>query len=304
VSRIVSLISSATEIVHALGQSPNQVGRSHECDFPPEVEGLPVCTKPTIDIHADSREIDRAVKDRVLNALSVYDVFDDVLERLQPTHIITQTQCEVCAVSLRDVERSVAMRLESRPKIISLTPNSLADVWEDIRRVACALGIAEHGETVIAGLQARMRAISEKARAAREQPRVAAIEWIEPLMVCGNWTPELIEMAGGVNLFGEPGKHSGYITWDEMVKSDPDVMVIAPCGFDMARTQSEMHWLVKRPEWPKLRAVREGRVYLSDGNQYFNRPGPRLVETLEILAEILHPRLFEPALAAAGWKKL
>lgn len=303
-SRIVSLISSATEIVHALGQLPNQVGRSHECDFPPEVEALPVCTKPTIDIHADSREIDRAVKDRVRNALSVYDVFDDVLERLQPTHIITQTQCEVCAVSLRDVERSVAMRLESRPKIISLTPNSLADVWEDIRRVASVLGIAEHGETVIAGLQARMGAISEKARAAREQPRVAAIEWIEPLMVCGNWTPELIEMAGGVNLFGEPGKHSGYITWDEIVESDPDVMVIAPCGFDIERTEGEMHWLEQRPEWAKLRAVRGGRVYLADGNQYFNRPGPRLVETLEILAEILHPKLFKPAFAAAGWKKL
>ena len=303
-SRIVSLISSATEIVHALGQFPNQVGRSHECDFPPEVEALPVCTRPTIDIHADSREIDRAVKDRVRNALSVYDVFDDVLEGLQPTHIITQTQCEVCAVSLRDVERSVAMRLESRPKIISLTPNSLADVWEDIRRVACALGIAEHGETVIAGLKARMRAISEKARAAREQPRVAAIEWIEPLMVCGNWTPELIEMAGGVNLFGEAGKHSGYITWDEIVKSDPDVMVIAPCGFDMGRTEGEMHWLEQRPDWTKLRAVRDGRVYLADGNQYFNRPGPRLVETLEILAEILHPKLFEPAFAASGWKKL
>ena len=303
-SRIVSLISSATEIVHALGQFPDQVGRSHECDFPPDVEALPVCTKPTIDIHADSREIDRAVKDRVRNALSVYDVFDDVLERLQPTHIITQTQCEVCAVSLRDVERSVAMRLESRPKIISLTPNSLADVWEDIRRVACALGIAEHGESVIAGLKARMRAISEKARAAREQPRVAAIEWIEPLMVCGNWTPELIEMAGGVNLFGEPGKHSGYITWDEIVKSDPDVMVIAPCGFDIGRTEGEMHWLEQRPAWTKLRAVRDGRVYLADGNQYFNRPGPRLVETLEILAEILHPKLFEPAFAASGWKKL
>jgi iron complex transport system substrate-binding protein len=304
VSRIVSLISSATEIVHALGQFPDQVGRSHECDFPPEVEALPVCTKPTIDIRADSREIDRAVKDRVRNALSVYDVFDDVLERLQPTHIITQTQCEVCAVSLRDVERSVAMRLESRPKIISLTPNSLADVWGDIRRVACALGIAEHGEAVIAGLQARMRAISEKALAAREQPRVAAIEWIEPLMVCGNWTPELIEMARGVNLFGEPGKHSGYIAWDEIVESDPDVIVIAPCGFDIARTEGETHWLTGRPEWTKLRAVRNGRVYLADGNQYFNRPGPRLVETLEILAEILHPKMFEPALGDAGWKKL
>ena len=303
-SRIVSLISSATEIVHALGQLPDQVGRSHECDFPPEVEALPVCTRPTIDIHADSREIDRAVKDRVRNALSVYDVFDDVLERLQPTHIITQTQCEVCAVSLRDVERSVAMRLASKPKIVSLTPNSLADVWDDIRRVASALGIAERGEAVIGSLEARMCAISERARASRERPRVAAIEWIEPPMACGNWTPELIEMAGGVNLFGEAGEHSGYIAWEEIVKSDADVIVIAPCGFDIARTESEMHWLTKRPEWAKLRAACDGRVYLADGNQYFNRPGPRLVETLEILAEILHPKIFEPAFRAAGWKRL
>ncbi len=294
-SRIVSLISSATEIVHALGQFPNQVGRSHECDFPPGVAALPVCTKPTIDIHADSREIDRAVKDRVRNALSVYEVFDDVLERLQPTHILTQTQCEVCAVSLRDVERSVAMCLASQPKIVSLTPNSLADVWDDIRRVACSLDIAEHGETVIAALRARMREISEKAHGSGERPRVACLEWLEPLMAGGNWTPELIEMAGGVNLFGEPGKHSGYITWDQIVSSDPDVVVIAPCGFDIARTESEMYWLTKRPEWPGLRAVGNGRVYLADGNQYFNRPGPRLVETLQILAEMLHPGLFRPA---------
>jgi iron complex transport system substrate-binding protein len=303
VSRIVSLISSGTEIVHALGQLPNQVGRSHECDFPPEVAALPVCTRPTIDIHADSREIDRAVKDRVRNALSVYDVFDDVLERLQPTHIITQTQCEVCAVSLRDVERSVAMRLASKPQIVSLTPNSLADVWEDVRRVATALGIEDHGEEVIASLQARMCAISEKARSTAERPRVAYIEWTEPLMAGGNWTPELIEMAGGVNLLGEAGKHSGYVAWDEIRESDPDVIVVAPCGFDIPRTQCEMHWLTQRAGWESMRAVRDGRVYLADGNQYFNRPGPRLVETLRILAEILHPGVGEPTLKGAAWVK-
>ena len=302
--RIVSLISSATEIVHALGQLPNQVGRSHECDFPPEIATLPVCTKPTIDIYADSREIDRAVKDRVRNALSVYDVFDDVLERLQPTHIITQTQCEVCAVSLRDVERSVAMRLASRPQIVSLTPNSLADVWDDIRRVAAALGIAAHGEEVIASLQERMCDISAKAQAGAERPRVACIEWTEPLMAGGNWTPELIAMAGGVNLLGEAAKHSGYITWDEILASDPDVMMIAPCGFDIPRTENEMHWLTGRPEWGSLRAVRDGRVYLADGNQYFNRPGPRLVETLRIMAEILHPKVLEPTFEGAGWMRL
>jgi iron complex transport system substrate-binding protein len=215
---------------------------------------------------------------------------------LQPTHIITQTQCEVCAVSLRDVERSVAMRLASQPKIVSLTPNSLADIWDDIRRVACSLDIAGHGEVVIAALRARMSRIAEKAHSSGERPRVACLEWLEPLMAGGNWTPELIDMAGGVNLFGEPGKHSGYITWDQIVDSDPDVVVIAPCGFDIPRMESEMYWLTERPEWPGLRAVRNGRVYLADGNQYFNRPGPRLVETLQILAEMLHPGLFSPAL--------
>ena len=302
--RIVSLIASATEIVHALGQFPNQVGRSHECDFPPGVAALPVCTKATIDIHADSREIDRAVKDRVRNALSVYDVYDDVLERLQPTHIITQTQCEVCAVSLRDVERSVASRLASKPKIISLTPNALADVWEDIQRVADSLDIAECGNKVIASLKERMDAIAERAGASHERSTVACIEWIEPLMAGGNWTPELIDMAGGVNLFGEVGKHSGYITWQELEQSDPDVIVISPCGFDVERTGQEMHWLADRPAWHGLRAVRQGRVYLADGNLYFNRPGPSLVETLEILAEMLHPAIFQATYEGAAWKKL
>ncbi len=301
--RIVSLISSATEIVHALGQTSNQIGRSHECDFPLEIAALPVCTKPTIDIYADSREIDRAVKDRVRNALSVYDVFDDELERLQPTHIITQTQCEVCAVSLKDVERSVAMRLDSKPRIVSLTPNSLADVWDDIRRVAKALAIEAHGEVVIASLQARMCGISEKAKGAAERPRVACIEWTEPLMAGGNWTPELVEMAGGVNLLGEAGRHSGYVTWDELVASDPDVIVIAPCGFDIPRTQGEMHWLTERAGWESLRAVKSGQVYLADGNQYFNRPGPRLVETLQILVEILHPGVLQPTFEGVGWSK-
>jgi len=304
VPRIVSLISSATEILHALGQTPNQVGRSHECDFPPGVAALPVCTKPTIDIHADSREIDRAVKDRVRNALSVYEVFDEVLERLQPTHIITQTQCEVCAVSLRDVERSVAARLASSPKIVSLTPNSLSDVWDDIRRVAGALEIVEHGESTVASLQGRMCNISDRARRAGARPRVACIEWQEPLMAVGNWMPQLVEMAGGINLLGESGKHSGYLQWTELVMADPDVIVISPCGFDLARTVQQMYWLTERPEWSQLRAVQNRRVYLADGNQYFNRPGPRLVETLEILAEILHPETFEPAFEGPGWQKL
>ena len=286
--RIVSLIASATEIVHALGQFESLVGRSHECDFPEAVLRLPVCTRPAISVSGDSREIDTLVKDRLREAISVYEVFPDVLERLQPTHIITQTQCEVCAVSLKDVEAALASGISSNPRIVPLHPNSLTDVWDDMRRVAGALGIGERGEAVVDELRGRMCAISRRALSDQARPTVACIEWLEPLMAAGNWVPELVEMAGGVNLFGEPCKHSAWMSWEQLVAADPEVIVIMPCGWDPARTQPEMHWLTDRPEWTQLRAVRSGRVHLTDGNQYFNRPGPRLAESLEILAGILH----------------
>jgi iron complex transport system substrate-binding protein len=289
VQRIVSLISSATEIVWALGEFDALVGRSHECDYPEHVKELPVCTRPTISVSGDSREIDSLVKDRLRSALSVYEVFPDVLERLQPTHIITQTQCEVCAVSLKDVEEALAAGLSCSPEVVPLNPNSLSDVWDDMRRVSRALGIVERGESVIEELKARMCAISRRALSDGNRPTVACIEWLEPLMAAGNWVPELVEMAGGVNLFGEAGKHSPWMSWEQLVSADPDVIVIMPCGWDAARTEPEMHWLTDRPEWGRLRAVRNSRVHLTDGNQYFNRPGPRLVESLEILAGILHP---------------
>ena len=283
--RVVSLLPSATEIVAALGQAGVLVGRSHECNFPREVEKLPVCTRPTFDVSGNSLEIDRLVKDNLANALSVFDVMDEMLEELQPTHIITQTQCEVCAVSLQDVERSAASRLASRPAIVALQPNSLSDIWEDFMRVAGALGIAAHGREVVDGLQARMRAIS--AAATGLKPTVACIEWLEPLMAAGNWVPELVALAGGVNLFGEAGKHSPWMTWEQLVRRDPDVIVAMPCGFDEARTREEMHWIADRPEYAGLKAVRAGRVFTVDGSQYFNRPGPRVVDSLEILAGLL-----------------
>lgn len=284
----MSLIASATEIVHALGEFDNLVGRSHECDFPEAVLSLPVCTRPAIPVSGDSREIDRLVKDHLREAISVYEVFPDILERLQPTHIITQTQCEVCAVSLRDVEAALAGGLSCRPQLVPLHPNCLADVWDDIRRVAGALGIDRRGEAVVEELSGRMSAISRAARLRGDRPTVACVEWLEPLMAAGNWVPELVEMAGGVNLFGEVGRHSPWMTWTQLVEVDPEVIIIMPCGWDAARTEPEMHWLTDRPEWPQLRAVRNGRVHLTDGNQYFNRPGPRLAESLEILAGLLH----------------
>lgn len=289
--RIVSLLSSATEIIDALGAIGLLVGRSHECDYPESVFGLPVCTRPLIDVHADSRGIDEQVKNSARSALSIYEVFDDVLERLQPTHIVTQVQCEVCAVSLKDVERSVASRLTSAPRIVALNPASLADIRDDFRRVGAAIDV--DAEPVIRQLQSSM----QPARPA-ERPTVACIEWIEPLMAAGNWTPELIGLAGGIDVFGTPGIHSPWITWHDLAARDPDVIIVAPCGFDLDRTRSEMHWLTDRPVFASLRAVRNGRLFVADGNRYFNRPGPRVVETMHMIQEMIGTR--EPSILCAN----
>jgi iron complex transport system substrate-binding protein len=294
--RIVSMISSATEIVDGLGALPWLVGRSHECDFPEQVRDLPVCTAPRFAVDGDSREIDRLVRQTLTESISVYQVFDDVLERLQPTHILTQIHCQVCAVSLRDVERSVASRLASRPCVVSLQPSSLAHVWEDIRRVAQSLDIERSGEELVVRLQERMRIISVAAHAAGPRPRIACIEWIEPLMAPGNWMPELVEMAAGDNL--------PWTTWQDLEAGDPDVILVMPCGFDLERTVSEMYWLTDRPGWRNLQAVRNRRVFVTDGNQYFNRPGPRLVESLEILAAVLHGRIGLPACPSKAFRAI
>jgi iron complex transport system substrate-binding protein len=303
VPRIISLIASATEIVHALGMGDFMVARSHECDFPSSVLSLPVCTSPKFAISGNSREIDTLVKQTLQTALSVYEVDEELLERLQPTLIITQSQCDVCAVSLRDVEAALSRHLTCQPEVVSLQPNALADIWNDIRSVASALDIAVTGEQLVEKLNHDLNAISVRALASPHRPTVACLEWIEPLMAGGNWVPELVEMAGAINLFGAAGKHSPWLEWSDLCRHDPDCLVVMPCGFDLDRTEKEMYWLAERPEWKSLRAVRSGQVYLTDGNQYFNRPGPRVVETLQILAEILHPELFPPELEGKGWKK-
>ena len=301
--RIASTIASATEMVHALGLGAFQVARSHECDFPKKVSTLPVCTQPTFPIAGSSQEIDRHVKAKLQAALSIYELDAPLLASLRPSHIITQTQCNVCAVSLEDVERAFQSEWKVDSKVISLEPNSLDDIWRDIRSIASACGVAARGETLISLLQSRITQIGRTAQRAVERPRVAAIEWLQPLMAAGNWVPELIEIAGGINLFGKAGEHSPWMAWDDLLAADPHVILAMPCGFDLARTQQEMDWLTGRPGWSKLRAVQTGRVYLCDGNQYLNRPGPRIVESLQILAEILHPELLPPQLETTGWTR-
>ncbi len=300
--RLLPLISSATEIVHALGLGRFQVGRSHECDYPPKVLDLPVCSRPAFAVDGSSSAIDALVKHRVSEALSIYELDKELIRELRPTHVITQTQCKVCAVSLEDVERSVGSELGA--EVISLEPYALADLWRDIRKIAERCGAAPCGEELVHQLQTRMQAIQERACQAEKRATVAAIEWLEPLMAAGNWVPELIGMAGGEDLFGTAGQHAPWMTWEQLVEADPEVIIALPCGFDLARTRGEMYWLEQRAGWGDLRAVRTNSVYLCDGNQFMNRPGPRLAESLEIFAELLHPALFEPAFERVGWERL
>ena len=299
--RIISLIASATEIVCALGFEDRMVGRSHECDYPPAVERLPVCSSSKVDVDGSSRAIDDQVRSIVADALSVYRVDGRLLDELSPTVIVTQTQCEVCAVSLKDVEEAVCELVSSEPRIVSLAPMDLGDVFTDIRTVAATLGRPERAERLTAGLTARLDAIRERSSGLDERPTIACIEWIDPLMHAENWVPELVEIAGGSVMLGEAGRHSGYFEFEKMMEADPDVIAVMPCGFDIPRTAAEMPPLVARPGWSDLSAVQSGRVFLTDGNQFFNRPGPRVVESAEILAELLHPEVFDFGHRGSGW---
>lgn len=299
--RIVSLLPSSTEIVCRLGFEGQLVGRSHECDFPPSVTNLPILTAPKFDPVGTSAEVDGRVRQILQEATSVYRVDEQVLQELNPDIIITQTQCEVCAVSFNEVERVVCDWLGSSAQIIALEPNRLSDVLNDIARVADTLGAPERGTGLVAEMRQRLEAIANQTTHIEEWPSVATIEWIDPLMTGGNWMPELVEIAGGVNLFGEAGHHSPYLMWEELVAANPDVMVVLPCGYDIQRSWQEMDVLTRQPEWWDLRAVQLGHVYITDGNQYFNRPGPRLVESAEILAEILHPSEFHFGHEGTGW---
>ena len=302
-SRVVSLIPSSTEIVCALGFEESLVGRSHECDYPESITGLPVCTAPKF-ADGTSYEIDEKVKAILQEGLSVYRVDADTLQTLHPDLIVTQTQCEVCAVSLEDVEEAVCEWVDTRPRIVSLESNALDDIFNDIRRVAVALDADSRGERLVAELRERMERIVERAGDVEERPSVACIEWIHPLMAAGNWMPELVAMAGGRNLFGTAGEHAPWIEWEQLVEADPDVIVALPCGFGVDRTRQELPALTSRAEWSALRAVLAGRVYVADGNQYFNRPGPRVAEALEIMAEMLHPEAFDYGHRGTGWEPL
>jgi iron complex transport system substrate-binding protein len=286
--RVVSLLSSATETVYALGLGHLLVGRSHECDYPSIVHGLPQVSRPKFPIEGSSRDVDLAVRSLVENGLAVYAVDADALAMLKPDVILTQDQCAVCAVSLADVERAVCDWTDRSARVVSLRPHTLGDVATDIVTIATALGHPERGIQLNSAVASKFAAI-KLAVAGRLAPRVCFIEWVDPPMSGGHWMPELIAIAGGHSVMGTTGASSPWITWEAVAVVDPDVIVVSPCGYGLEKTRQEMQALTAVRAWQDLRAVRSGRVFIADGNAYFNRPGPRLVESAEIIAEICHP---------------
>jgi iron complex transport system substrate-binding protein len=302
--RVVSLLPSTTEIACALGFRSALVGRSHECDFPADVAELPVCTAPRLDPEAPSAALDAAVRRFVREGLSLYRVDPERLRELAPDVILTQDQCEVCAASLRDVEAAVCEWLGGAPRVVSLRPHTLADVWGDLARVAEALGAPERGRALRDALTERVSEIGHAAATLPTRPRVACLEWLDPLIGAGHWMPELVALAGGRILFAGAGERSPALAWETLREADPHVLLLAPCGFGLARARRELPALLARPGFTELTAVRAGRVFLLDGSAYFNRPGPRLAESLEILAEVLHPEAFHFGHEGGGWERL
>ncbi|HEV7237124.1 MAG TPA: cobalamin-binding protein [Ktedonobacteraceae bacterium] len=309
--RLVSLLASATEMIAALGCLDQLVARSHECDYPPDVLSLPVVSRVQIDTGASSAHIDAQIKqlaqstpgthDAAIKALSVYAIDVTLLQELRPDVIFTQTQCEVCAVSERDVMRAVEQLIGLQPRIVSLAPYRLDDVWEDVMRVGEALDRRTQAEQLVHSFHQRLNHLQELAMQHETRMRVGVLEWLDPLMGAGNWTPELVAIAGGENVFGEIGQHAPWLSWEELLIADPDILVLAPCGFTLERTMQDLPLLQGHPSWRSLRAVKDGRVYAIDGNAYINRSGPRLVESAEILSRILWGHLPEMRVDEGSW---
>jgi iron complex transport system substrate-binding protein len=299
--KIISLLPAATEIICALGLENQLVGRSHECDYPSIVKNLPICSSAKFLPGSSSSEIDRQVKEILSDSLSIYTIDKELLRSLAPDIIITQAQCEVCAVSLKDVELSLSNLLEKGCQVISLQPQGLSDIYSDIEKLANQLGVATTGADLLELFEERINIIHHKLKFITEKPKVACIEWLSPLMIAGNWTPEIIEIAGGVPVLTEKGTHSAYVSFEEIKNEDPDIIVLMPCGFPVERTLQEITIMLELPGWSALKAVQQNRIYITDGNQYFNRSGPRITDSIEIMAEIINPKQFVFGYEGEGW---
>jgi iron complex transport system substrate-binding protein len=286
--RIISLLPSATEIICELGLLDQLVGVTHECDYPRSVVSLPKVTRTLIPVDASSREIDALVRDRLGAQSALYSLDMNALERLAPDLIVTQALCDVCAVAEEEVQNAACM-LPSGPRVVNLEPETLSEVLACIRQVARAVGDEGRADPVIERLTDRVDAVIARGRLVRERPRVALLEWLDPPFSTGHWNPELIRLAGGVDGLGHEGQKSVTLRWEQVIEWQPEVVVISCCGFTAERALEETHVLRDVPGWGELPAVRNGRVHVTDGASYFSRPGPRLVDSLELLAHVIHP---------------
>lgn len=289
--RICSLLPSATEIVYALGLGDHLVGVTHECDFPPAARSKPHVTSSVIDSqNLSSREIDTAVRESLAEVATIYHLDRDLLDRLQPDLILTQELCEVCAVGSNEV-REVVRSLGAAPQVVSLEPHSLREVLDTILLVGRLTGTMRKALAVVQSLEGRIETVRTAVSALPIVP-VLTLEWVDPLFVGGHWVPEMVSLAGGRDVLGRTAQPSQEISWAQVVESAPEVVVLMPCGFGLERSIEEFRNARFPAEWTKLPAVQRARVYAVDGSSYFNRPGPRLIEGVEILASILHPESF------------
>jgi iron complex transport system substrate-binding protein len=288
--RVVSLLPSGTEIVAALGALDCIVGITHECDHPPEVARVQRVTSSAVERDAASAEIDGAVRELSASGSPVFTLYTDAIVRLAPDVILTQTLCDVCAVSEGDV-RIVSEAMERPPRILSLVGTTLDAVWEDVRAVGAAIGRSAEAEALLGQIAARMRRVHETLKAAKApRPRVAVIEWMEPLYLAGHWTPELVRRAGGIDVLAQPGDHSVSIPLEQVREAEPELLLFAPCGFDLARSEREARALLATPEWEWARGR---QAWAIDGNALTSRPGPRLADAVEVIAAIIAPTLFD-----------
>lgn len=298
--RIASLLPSTTEIACKLGFEEQLVGRSHECDFPKGVSKLPVLTRPKYKQNGNSLEIDQRVKSLLQNGLSVYEVDAETLSELKPDVILTQDHCEVCAVSLSEVKKALQSYTGYKSEVVSVSPVNLEEIFRSFSKIGRALNAQSRADSLINETRERLEIIRNTALG-EERKSVVTIEWIDPLMTAGNWMPELIDIAGGQDLLGKPDRHSPWINWDDILNTDPDFLLILPCGYSLEQTANELDVLTGKPGWDELRAVKKNHVFVLEGNQFFNRPGPRILESARILGEILHPALFKSTLKNRGW---
>lgn len=300
--RVVSLLPAATEIVAALGQLDALVGVSHECDFPPAVNARPRVTHcPIHGTGLASDAVDRWVSDTLARTGTLYTLDEALVRRLEPDTVLTQRLCDVCAVAYPTVA-AFAATLPGPPRVVNLEPATLADVLQDIRTVGTALGVPARAEEVVAGLERRIETI-RAGTADAPRRRAVVLEWAAPPYRTGHWGPELVEIAGGVELLGRAGEPAVRVAWDEVRAAAPEVLVLACCGYDLGRTAAEVDRLRALPGWAALPAVRAGEVWALDGSAYLSRPGPRIVDTLEILAEILHPTRFRHTFPARAFRR-